>query len=140
MKKWVVFLLGFISGILVIVFVQFILEKSKLSDNGMTFFNEPGECISTNDFKIFQVIGDNCALGYEMNGDFSDMGWIVSLTETIIKGGRIVLIINDKGEYYYDDQVIKVPKDKCMRQIGVYRYITKDANEKTVPIVKLMDK
>ena len=44
------------------------------------------------------------------------------------------------GELYYDDQMIEVPKGKCMRQIGVYEYQTKSENWKTVPIVQLMNK
>ena len=52
----------------------------------------------------------------------------------------LVLITNDNDEYYYDDQLIKIPKGKCMRQIGVYKYPTRMNMEKTVPIVKLMDK
>ena len=50
-----------------------------------------------------------------------------------------MLVTNDNGELYYDDQVIEVPKGKCMRQIGVYEYQTKSENWKTVPIVQLMN-
>jgi hypothetical protein len=40
---------------------------------------------------------------------------------------------------YYDDQVIKVPEGKCMRQIGVYEYQTRMETIKTVPIVQVMN-
>ncbi len=52
----------------------------------------------------------------------------------------MVLLINDEGKYYYDDQIIEIPKGKCLRQIGVYKYMTKAEFEKTVPIAKIMDK
>ena len=59
--------------------------------------------------------------------------------EITIPGNLLVLVTNDNGELYYDDQVIEVPKGKCMRQIGVYEYQTKSENWKTVPIVQLMN-
>ena len=43
-------------------------------------------------------------------------------------------------EYYYDDQIIKTTKTKCFKQVGIYKYNTRAGIEKTVPIVKLMDK
>ena len=52
----------------------------------------------------------------------------------------VVLLTNDSGEYYYDDQMIKTPKGKAMKQVGVYKYETRGGIAKTVPIVKLMDK
>ena len=48
--------------------------------------------------------------------------------------------IRDSGEYYYDDQIIKTTKTKCFKQVGIYKYNTRAGIEKTVPIVKLMDK
>lgn len=55
-------------------------------------------------------------------------------------GELTVLITNDSGEYYYDDQIIKTTKTKCFKQVGIYKYNTRAGIEKTVPIVKLMDK
>ena len=52
----------------------------------------------------------------------------------------VVLLTNDSGEYYYDDQMIKTPNGKAMKQVGVYKYETRGGIAKTVPIVKLMDK
>ena len=44
------------------------------------------------------------------------------------------------GKSYYDDQIIKIPSGKCVKQIGVYKYQTKDGFEKTVPIVDIRKK
>ena len=134
MKKWVVFLLGFISGIVFIIFVAAALagvSEEDTRDNGMTLFEQPGECLSTNRFEVMQVISDNYALAYEQKYE--------SYINQYMNTDLLVLITNDNGEYYYDDQVIKVPKGKCARQIGVYKYQTTLENWKTVPIVKIME-
>jgi hypothetical protein len=124
MKKWIVFVLGFVSGAVFLFFVLLIIGKSSSNDNGMTYFEKPGKCISTKDFKVFQVIGEGYALAEEKKG---------------YVGGILVLVTNENGELYYDDQIIEVPEGKCMRQIGVYEYQTKSENWKTVPIVQVMN-
>lgn len=125
MKKWIVFVLGFVSGVVFLFIVLLIIGKSS-SNIGMTYFEKPGKCISTRNFEVFQVIGDSYALAREQNGN--------------IFGGVLVLVTNNNGELYYDDQIIEVPNGKCMRQIGVYKYQTELENWKTVPIVQLIDK
>lgn len=130
MKKWIVFVLGFVSGIVFLFLVLLIIGKTYATNDGMTYFEKPGKCISTKEFEVIQVIGDGYALARE----------IVDRTSLInIPSGLLVLVTNDNGELYYDDQVIEVPKGKCMRQIGVYEYQTKSENWKTVPIVQLMN-
>ena len=110
--------------------VLLIIGKSSSNDNGMTYFEKPGKCISKKDFKVFQVIGEGYALAEERL-EFS--------SGITLPGNLLVLVTNDNGELYYDDQIIEVPKGKCMRQIGVYEYQTKSENWKTVPIVQLMN-
>ena len=131
MKKWIVFVLGFVSGIVFLFLVLLIIGKSSSNDNGMTYFEKPGKCISKKDFKVFQVIGEGYALAEERL-EFS--------SGITLPGNLLVLVTNDNGELYYDNQIIEVPKGKCMRQIGVYEYQTKSENWKTVPIVQIMDK
>ena len=124
MKKWIVFVLGFVSGMVFLFLVLLIIGKSSATNDGMTYFEKPGKCISTKDFEVMQVVGEGYALAREKKG---------------YVGGILVLVTNENGELYYDDQVIKVPEGKCMRQIGVYEYQTKSENWKTVPIVQLMN-
>lgn len=134
MNKWLVFLLGIISGIAITFIAAFILTYStNIKENGMTFFENPGECLSTGSFEIFQVIDKNKALAYEID----HAGFSSSYTSHT---DLLVLLINEDGTYYYDDQVIDIPDGKCARQVGIYKYPTKDERYKTVPIVKLMDK
>ena len=130
MKKWIVFVLGFVSGMVFLFLVLLIIGKSSATNEGMTYFEKPGKCISKKDFKVFQVIGEGYALAEER---------LEISNEITISGNLLVLITNDKGELYYDDQIIEVPNGKCMRQIGVYEYQTKSENWKTVPIVQLMN-
>lgn len=131
MKKWLVFLLGFIVGIVFTFIISFVVTRSKGNNNGMTYFEQSGECLSTNNFQVLQVVDGGCALAYEVKWD--------SLLERYWSTDLLVLITNDNGEYYYDDQIIQVPKGKCMRQVGVYTYPTQQDIEKTVPIVELMN-
>lgn len=124
MKKWIVFVLGFVSGIVFLFLVLLIIGKSSATNEGMTYFEKPGKCISTKDFEVMQVVGEGYALAREKKG---------------YVGGILVLVTNENGELYYDDQVIKVPEGKCMRQIGVYEYQTRMETIKTVPIVQVMN-
>lgn len=51
----------------------------------------------------------------------------------------LYLMYNNTNHIYYDDEVIRVPKDKIVRQIGIYRYEAK-IGRKTVPIIAIMDR
>ena len=134
MKKWFIFGGGVITGIVLTFIVTIIYAanqpKNELeSDNGMTLFDTPGEIIDEESFDVFQVIEENAALV---------RGKGISGGELHI--GIVYLLINDEGKYYYDDEIVKVPNGKIVRQMGVYRYLTKDEFEKTVPIVKIVNK
>lgn len=50
------------------------------------------------------------------------------------------LIVNRERKYYYDDEIVKVPKGKVVRQVGIYQYPTQNDMMKTVPIIMIMDK
>lgn len=101
-------------------------------DDGITLFETPGETFKVSAFKVIQVVDDNHALAIEMR-------WEPAF-EDYMQEDLVVLLTNDSGEYYYDDQMIKTPKGKAMKQVGVYKYETRGGLAKTVPIVKVMDK
>ncbi|MBO7285361.1 MAG: hypothetical protein J6U69_02035 [Alistipes sp.] len=137
MKKWVVFLLGLISGVVLTLVTMVILAmgaNTNANNNGVTLFDQPGECLNAKAFEVMQVVDNNHALAHEV--EWNDV------LETYMQtgSGLLVLVTNDNGEYYYDDQIIEVPQGMCMRQVGIYRYQTRMDMEKTVPIVKLMSK
>ncbi len=54
--------------------------------------------------------------------------------------GMVVLFLANNEKSYYDDQKINVPSDKCVMQIGTYKYNTASDFEKTVPVIRIMDK
>ena len=141
MKKFLIFICGFVVGILVTIFVAFLITvTNKPNDNGLpglTIFPEKGECITTkyedenydmgrgrfvatvvNEIKVFQVLAPNMALA--STGKF---------------GSLMVLLINYDGISYYDDQKIQIPTGKCARQVGTYQYTSKDERNRTVPAV-----
>lgn len=53
--------------------------------------------------------------------------------------GTIVLFAADEGDSYYDQQRITVPSGKVLKQVGVYRYVSRQDVEKTVPVVQIFD-
>ena len=120
---------GFITGVIVTIIACFLFYVSSQSDTeylspevsipGLLMSPEKGKCITEDDLEIFQTIRPNMALA--QYGEFLD--------ETL------VLLVNYNGKSYYDDEIIKVPRGKCARQIGTYQYQTKLEFQKTVPVV-----
>lgn len=97
---------------------------------GLKLFDAPGRRIEAKTLKIFQIIGDG-ALAM-----VNDIGQEISSSTF----GTVLYLKNKPGESYYDDQIIKIPSRKVLRQIGTYTYITKKEIEKTVPIVEIFNK
>lgn len=81
--------------------------------------NEEYGTLDKGSTRILQVLGDGIALAtiFEKNNLM------------------VVLIIGRAEENFYDDQKIEIPNDKKIKQIGIYRYNTKDGDDKTVPAV-----
>lgn len=124
MKKVLLFAGGFISGVITVIIAALLYNASINSSDdklpGLTLFPEKGECIETGgELKVIQVIEQNVALA--RSADYSNM--------------IVVLLINHNGISYYDDQRIKIPENKCPRQIGIYNYSTNSDKVKTVPAV-----
>lgn len=144
MKQILIFIGGFVAGILATILVGYIIviANKPIDDGlvGLTVFPEKGECLKTtsksksSEIDILQVVEPNMALGN-----------IKNYTDKKLYGGEIyrhydigndvvVLLINYDGKTYYDDQKIDVT-NKCVRQIGTYQYTAKIGREKTVPAV-----
>ena len=128
MKKIWIYLLGILSGV-ILTFVAFAIiggimnvknDPASRVSNGMSFFEKPGDVIEEQSFKVFQALGDGAALA-EGKGD----GYYLGLN---------VLLYNEEGNPYYDEQIITAPSGKCFRQIGIYRYRTRSGLDKTIPI------
>lgn len=139
MKKGLIYIGGVVTGIVLTVLIGILYAKSgshtedSIADErieGLTIFDEPGECISKKEFEIFQVLAPGVALAHEESDRYG---------KSVSYHGVMVLLVNDEGRHYYDDQIIKIPAGKCARQIGVYKYTTKAEYEKTVPVVMIME-
>lgn len=123
MKKWVVYVLGIITGMILTVVLAYCVN---LSNNagviGLELFDEPGECMDYSQFEVFQVVESGCALAHA--GD---------------SFGSVVLIMPNENQRLYDGQKIELKSDECAQHIGTYRYGTKIGIEKTVPAVRIID-
>lgn len=150
MKKGLVFFLGMIVGALVAVAVMSYIGSfgdtdatkgtkgvKRYSDPGISMFDAPGDKMDYRSFQVMQVLSNGTALMHAIKkskpGEFDFIA------------AAIVLMFPDEGVSYYDDQIVLVPSDKCVRQVGTYRYDTKNFLDqqtyvKTVPIVKIMAK
>ena len=140
MKQWVVFLGGVVTGAILTFIVLAIIANAQngrsdsivgeaRSDKNITMFDEPGDVVEDNNFKVFQVIADDAALVTAKQDKYDD-----------IYLGKVYLVVNNDGKYYYDDEILKVKEGKVFRQVGIYRYPTRNEDVKTVPIIMLMDK
>ena len=134
MKKTGIFLGGFATGVVVTFVILLIIGLAQNSSavTGVTNFEEPGEIISGKSFEVLQVIADNAAL---VNGPETGL-----FGDNIYYTGPVYMIRNYDGKYYYDDEIIKVPKGKVVRQTGIYKYQIKSEDYKTVPIIEIVDK
>lgn len=128
MKKACIFIGGVVTGAILVIVVSMLIAGRNSTYNGITLFEKEGECISENSFKVFQVLNSGEALANEVKQGY------------LIPTGLAVLFLNEDGQSYYDDQVIKIPLGKCAKQIGIFKYSAKSGMEKTVPIVGIRNK
>ena len=128
MKKFGIFILGIVVGIFLTIGTLLFLSKIASQNSGplegLSMFEKPGECLTKEPIKVFQVLAQDVALANERSN--REYNWY---------NGKVVLILNDKGQTYYDEQIIK-PKT-CFRQTGTFRYQTKNKDWKTVPVIEV---
>lgn len=128
MKNFLIFLAGMITGAALLFGVAYLYNNSSTPDNGITMFEQEGDVISTSTFKVIQVV-DGGALAMEQMDDMFGL-----------PTGLVVLFVDESENSYYDSQSITIPKGKCARQVGIYKYISKESVEKTVPAVAIRKK
>ena len=126
MKKWLIFGSGVLTGFVLTIILAFALS-SHHSNNGITWFENAGDIVEEKSFEVFQVIDKNAAL---VRGE----------SEFNLYLGPVYLLTNGYGKYYYDEEIVKVPKGNVVRQVGIYKYQTTSDSYKTVPIIQIMDK
>lgn len=142
MKKWMIFVSGVVTGMILTIAVAFIIGLNRAAsqpqedaetevkgeDDGIHYFEEPGEIINEKSVQVFQVLAKDAAL-VRGKSPYTDSHL-----------GTIYLLVNDEEKYYYDDEIIKVPENRIVRQVGIYRYPTKNEIIKTVPIIEILYK
>ena len=122
MKPWIKNTLFFIAGMITTILIIFILGLIANNYGGITglkMFQEKGECITKGSIEVFQVLAPDAALAHTK----SNYGY----------NGKVILVVNNNGKTYYDEQVISAKN--CFRQIGTYEYETKSEFRKVVPVV-----
>ncbi|WP_299337576.1 hypothetical protein [Prevotella sp.] len=124
------FVAGIITGIIMLFALGYIMSMSKSEaecvDDDIVMFDKPQKTINANVFVVMQVLPNGSALAI-VDGNFDNYG-------------TTVLFLAKDGKSYYDDQRIRVPSNKCVKPIGVFRYMTQKNQEKTVPVVEFFDK
>lgn len=128
MKKTLLFIGGVVTGAALTILVAVLIGRSRPHDGGfpgLTVFPERGDAIMTSgEIKVMQVVATDAALAwvYEDGDEYSiDM--------------LLVLLTNNDGQTYYDDQKIDIPSGRSLRQIGTYQYTAANERVKTVPAV-----
>lgn len=109
-----------------------IIHNNGTSSDGSSqkLFAAPGQKIKGKTLKVFQVTGTGAlAMINDLDQDISSSTF-----------GTVLYLKNRPGESYYDNQVIKIPSKKVLRQIGTFTYMTTKDMKKTVPIVEIFSK
>ena len=110
---------------------------SEEENEDLVIFDEPGNVIETKAFEVFQVLEKGYALANGLSN--AQYGWY----------NGPVYLLKDNSHYFVDDEIVKTPKGKIFRQIGVYSYTTRGGKlfgtevppeNKTVAVIELFDK
>lgn len=127
------FILTYIGGIVTGVILTFVFafvvnyhSYSSSPSDDVEMFKTPQQEVKVQSFRVMQVLPDGSALAIVEDAD--DFSYI----------GIIVMFL--RGPVFYDHQIIEVPSGKRAMQVGSYKYITKQGNVKTVPVVQFLDK
>lgn len=123
---------GLFTGI-IITFLFFFFAALQTSEDVINdkieMFDKPQREIKVKTFEIIQVLPNGNALA--VSRDISrcrDSNF-----------GLVVLFLAKQDFSYYDNQSIEVPKNKCVMQVGTFKYESRDKIYKTVPIVEIVD-
>ena len=130
MKKIWVYILGVLTGIVITITVLFIIGISNRqhTPDGLEFFEEVGDVMDCSSYQVFQALEDGYALAWEF-----DNGYLPNIA------GPVVLLYNEDGTPYYDQQIVTASSKECFYQVVIYRYPTKNGIKRTVPIIMLME-
>lgn len=142
MKHWIFFAIGVVVGFFLCLALGFISliafdmddypqESKQESLYELNIFDQPGESISSKDFKVTKVDEQGNAFASEKSSEHSESYY-----------GMTVLFLAEEGVSYFDELIIKVPKGKCVKQLGIYKYkeFRHSDDWRTIPVVGIRDK
>ena len=104
-------------------------KQAKLPD-GVTMLDEPVPFNEARNFEILQVVSEDAALAQSEKKMRYNTG-------TSYYSAPVVLIISDQKNTFYDNQVVKAPKDCKVMQVGTYNYRSQ-MGWKTVPVIRFI--
>lgn len=102
-------------------------QQAKLPD-GVTMLDRPVPFTEAKNFEVVQVVFDDAALAQSEKK--------LQYAETIYTD-PVVLIVADQKNTFYDNQIVKAPKDCDVIQIGTYKYQSQ-LGWRTVPIIRFV--
>lgn len=123
MNKWIVYVLGIITGIvLTFSFAYCVNRYRNVGTKGLEMLDKPGENMDYSQLTVFQVLESGFALAH-VDGHFD----------------TTVLLIPNENQQFYDNEKIILNNNQCAQRVGTYKYTNELAREKTVPAVKIID-
>lgn len=126
---------GIITGVVIVFAISFYtvmnFSEGETKNQAVQLFDSPKQEIKATSFKVIQVLPDGSALATYDN--------IIPEKDTPEYGMVVMFQVSEENSYY-DDQVISLPKGKCFKQVGTYRYTTQQDIVKTVPVIAIYDK
>ncbi len=130
MKKFLLFLGGFASGVILTIVVLFFIGKASASSSsnieGLTMFDQPGQVMDVQSYKVLQVVENGNAIATGRSDSELEMYY-----------GIAVLLLTDEYSSYYDGKIVTAPEGKSYRQVGLYQYYTQNETLKTIPAIAL---
>ena len=97
-----------------------------------TMFDEPSGCVTSNNLKVEIILDGKYVIAEELDPVWESRGYQMTTDLTVA--------FIDEDNTYYTDQIVKIPKGKCARQVGVYKSGHYLYDDKTLPIVEIMNK
>lgn len=102
-------------------------EKYKQRPPVIELFDKPGDCVSRKNFEVQKVLDSGDAIAREIREVISGIA---------ITSDLEVLILAREDSHYYEKKVIRTPKGKCARQIGICKqYDPYREKNKVIPVV-----
>lgn len=126
MNKWLVYVLGMLTGIVLTVGFALCVNYSDNSEeiDGLELFESPGEYMDFSKLDVGHVVDGMYALA-NVYGDY----------------GTVVFVIPNNDQHFYDGQRIVLESNQRVRRVGSYRYYDyrNGLRERTVSAIKIVD-